>query len=123
MTNASHLSKAGLFVLPSKGEGLSLAYLEALCMGVPIIGYPPNVKFLSEHLGLTVGYAFNAKDGSSDALAELIQLAIGRKGLFSSTVREEIRSRARKAFSEPRFVSDYLATYERVSCAHKSYSR
>lgn len=110
--NARVMSESRLFVMPSRAEGLAIAYLEALCMGLPIIGFPPNVAELGELLGLNVGLAFDtAKQGPQD-LAAMIREIISPGTGFDVAHRKELMRRARERFARERFDAEYMRLYE-----------
>ncbi len=110
--SAKIMSKSSLFVMPSRGEGLALVYIEALCMGLPIIGYPPNVRELSEKLDIKVGIPFDASTNNHLQLASLIKQAMSNESGFDIAHRREMLRRARECFSIERFTSEYMRLYE-----------
>jgi len=70
---------ADLFVMPSKHEGMSLVYLEALFFGLPIIGYKPLVEELNEVLKMTVGYGFDYHSETTKDLKNKIEAGLNLK--------------------------------------------
>lgn len=112
--NASVMSDSGLFVMPSRAEALGIVYLEALCMGLPIIGYTPNVNELGEKLGLKVGYPFDASTDDHDQLASLIKKAMNGESRFDLGHRCEMLQRARECYSLERFTGEYMKLYREI---------
>nr|QNO54472.1 hypothetical protein ILIMKHIM_00001 [Methanosarcinales archaeon ANME-1 ERB7] len=112
--NVKIMSESSLFVMPSRAEGLALVYIEALCMGLPIIGYPPNVRELSEKLDIKVGFPFDALTNSHLQLASLIKQAMSNESGFDVAHRREMLRRARECFSIERFHTEYMRLYEEV---------
>lgn len=108
--NTDVMEKASLFVAPSKAEGFALMYIEALCMGLPIIGFPPNLKEHRNILGMEVGYEFDANNETPEHLANLIKKAMSSE-LTSPEYRKELMRRARNAYSYKTFKKKYLDIY------------
>ncbi|BET66018.1 hypothetical protein ASA1KI_09360 [Opitutales bacterium ASA1] len=101
--NAQLMAGAGAYVMPSRGEGLALVYLEALCMGVPIIGYAPNVEELGLVLEEDVGDPFQADRESPRLLAERILQLTSPSSRISVQARRRLAERARESFSTDSF--------------------
>ncbi len=112
--NAAVMSDSALFVMPSRAEGFALAYLEAICMGLPIIGYEPNVKELSEKLGMNVGYPFDASTGDHHQLANFIKQAMSGESGFDVPHRREMLRRAREYYSLERYSAEYMKLYREI---------
>jgi glycosyltransferase involved in cell wall biosynthesis len=91
-------------VVPSRREGFSITYMEALCCGIPVIGYPPNVDEASQVLGVRAGLPFHAETGTPESLARCIRELEG-SGYFTRSMCSDLSARAREAFS-PRAVFD-----------------
>ena len=108
------LMEAEMLVVPSFREGFAVAYMEALCCGTPIIGYPPNVREHEENLSCEVGRSFDAATQSPEDLARLIrELAEGP--LMASERRSLIAERAQQAYSEESVFSKYLEMYRELT--------
>jgi glycosyltransferase involved in cell wall biosynthesis len=105
--NAAIIGRSGAYVMPSRGEGLALVYLEALCMGVPIIGYPPNVREIETLLGRPVGFAFQADVDELSQLADHIVSLTSDNSAITRTDRREISESVRNRFSLKTFHLNY----------------
>lgn len=110
--NARVMSESRLFVMPSRAEGLAIAYLEALCMGLPIIGFPPNVAELGELLEMNVGLAFDAAEQGPQDLAAMIREMMPAGAGFDVAHRKELMRTAREHFARERFDAEYMRLYE-----------
>ena len=110
--NAALLAASGAFVMPSRGEGLALAYLEALCTGLPIVGFPDNVEELSAELKIPVGIPFQADVDSLESLRDAILLLTSAGSDFDAGCRRTIAKRARAKFSLSAFRDNYLSLIE-----------
>lgn len=108
--NIEHMQQANLFVVPSRGEGFGTVYIEALCCGLPIIGFPPIVEELNETLGMKVGYEFDANTENSDQLAKLIDEAMNSK-LTDLKYRLKFMKKSRELFRYEKFKENYLNMY------------
>jgi glycosyltransferase involved in cell wall biosynthesis len=112
--NIEEMQKSNLFVVPSRGEGFGTVYIEALCCGLPIIGFPPIVEELNETLGIKVGYGFDAHYESSGQLAQRIDEAMN-SDLTELSYRNELKERTREHFSFDTFKKNYLKMYRDLS--------
>ena len=109
--NVSELEAAAVLVVPSHTEGFGNVYAEALCMGVPVIGYHKTVNEISELIGMSVGLPFDVRKQDHSELYECINSML--LGKFMNTdYRMEVSRRARAAFSFERYVADYLKLYK-----------
>lgn len=109
--NIEQMQKSSLFVVPSLGEGFGTVYIEALCCGLPIIGFPPIVEELNETLGMKVGFPFDANTEPSENLAKLIDKAMNSE-LTSVEYRKQFMEKARKHFSFDTFKERYIEVYQ-----------
>jgi glycosyltransferase involved in cell wall biosynthesis len=104
------VSHAKLLVNPSRMEGFSVALLEALACGTPIVGWAAQVKELAELWRRPVGFGFDARIQSAEELAECVARAladpIGRTGS-----RKELARMARDSFSMSRYGADMVRMY------------
>lgn len=105
-------SKSAAFVMPSRGEGLALTYLEALCMGLPILGFGANVEELTDLLEMPCGIVHDAVGDGVDELATRILHLVDSRAQFTVERRAQLQSRARRLFSQERFERDYLDLYQ-----------
>jgi glycosyltransferase involved in cell wall biosynthesis len=94
------LLSAELLCLPSRSEGFSIAYLEALACGTPIIGAATNVVELEQRLGMACGVGIH--DGSADEVLAASQQIATRKWS-----RSELRRRALAAYSPSAVTAAY----------------
>ncbi len=104
---AAMLMDSRLFVIPSRLEGFSIAVLEALCSGTPVVGWAPQIQELENILGLPVGKPFDARVQKATELAAVIHDAL-REETDLSEYRMRLASAARETFSEHRYAAAYL---------------
>ncbi|MGJ3244353.1 MAG: glycosyltransferase [Opitutales bacterium] len=111
---AEEMRKARLFVMPSRGEGLAYVYLEALCMGLPLIGFPPNMRELNRICGLEVGRAYDAESGDVDKLARLIGESADDREFLDPDKRAQAARIARSTFAPGSTARHYLDLYRNL---------
>ena len=116
--NARLMAAAKLFVLPSREESFGIVYAEALCMGLPIIGYPPSVQELTGLLGIPVGMPFDATTSDHNQLGSLIERMMSSDGRFDEITCQELARRAGQMFSIEKFGSEYTACYQEIIAAN-----
>ncbi len=104
------VSKARWMVNPSRMEGFSVALLEALTCGTPVIGWAPQVEELEALWGRPVGFAFDARSQSVEELESLMINAL-QDPLFGDTSREELSGLARESFSMERYGGEMIRHY------------
>jgi glycosyltransferase involved in cell wall biosynthesis len=100
---------AELMCLPSKSEGFSVAYLEALVCGTPVVGSAVNVAELEGRLGAPCGAGV-----SRDAVEDVV--AAARRVANRAWIRSELRRRARQAFSPAAVTTEYASLLTEVVC-------
>lgn len=104
------LAAADLFVLPSHEEGLSLALLEAMAAGLPIVAsdIPGNrLAIRSGNEGILV------PPGDPATLADAIESALADPAR-AAVLGAAARRRAQADFSLDRMVDDYMAVFDRL---------
>jgi glycosyltransferase involved in cell wall biosynthesis len=110
---AEILAGARWVVIPSRLEGFSIAILEALCCGTPVIGWAPQIQELESVLGMTVGVPFDGRSQAASELAMTIHGAL-RENPESVGRRSRLAAAARNAFSEERYVEGYVDLYREM---------
>ncbi len=98
------LSGLDIFVLPSLSEGQSIAVLEAMAAGLPVV-----VSAVGGMPELVDGCGMTFPPGDADALSGVLSTLIS-----SSDLREELGRRARARVMERYNLSAMLYEYERV---------
>jgi glycosyltransferase involved in cell wall biosynthesis len=107
----AHLAALDVFVLPSYWEGLPIAALEAMCMGLPVIATAVNgtpEAVLHEQTGLIV--APHDAGALARAIRELVDDAERRASMGSAG-----RERVRATFNTQRMVDELEALYASVT--------
>jgi glycosyltransferase involved in cell wall biosynthesis len=111
---AALFAEGGVFVMPSRMEGLALVYSEALCMGVPLVGFPDNINELGDILEEDIGFPHDPDKNSAADLADKILSALHSETYAASKWRLRVSGKARKHFNHARFTNDYLHLYEQI---------
>lgn len=81
----SYLERSDFVVIPSRYESFSIATVESLAAGVPVIG--PNVGGVKDIITERVGYFFKAEDVKD--LSEKVQLMLENYSNFDERVMRE----------------------------------
>jgi len=105
------LQAVRLVVIPSRLEALSVSLLEAICSGVPVVGWAANVREVGQKLGMPVGIPFDGRIQSAQELVDAIESA-GSAGFCSTANRRAMAKAARAVFSEERYRDGYLQIYK-----------
>jgi glycosyltransferase involved in cell wall biosynthesis len=100
----------------ARREGFSLALVEALCLGTPVVGWAPQVRELEALLGMAVGEPFDGRTQTVQELAATLHRALTGKTV-SAGHRRRLAKAARDFFSEERFLAAYLEIYNELSGA------
>ena len=100
---------AELMCLPSTSEGFSIAYLEALACGTPVVGSAVNVAELEARLGAPCG-AGVSHDSVDDVVAAACRVA------NRAWARPDLRRRARQAFAPAAVTTEYASLLTEVVC-------
>jgi glycosyltransferase involved in cell wall biosynthesis len=99
-----------LLVNPSRMEAFSVALLEALACGTPVVGWADQVNELAEEWHRTIGFGFDARIQGADELAALINRALNNP--FTQTrSRRELSALARESFSMNRYGAEMNKQY------------
>lgn len=103
------LRACDVFAFPSHIEGMSLALLEALSVGCPIVAtdIPANTEVITPDTGVAV----RVRD--ADAMARGIQRLL-EDPARSASLREAARQRAVDHFDQPHFVTAFEAVFDEL---------
>ena len=110
---ADLMASADLFVLPSRFEGLPLAVLEAMSIGLPVIA--TNIGGNIEALGCNHPYL--AESGNPASLAEVLIEALNDPDR-AKAVGQAGSTRFNNEFSAQRMATETAAVYRRVLSRH-----
>jgi glycosyltransferase involved in cell wall biosynthesis len=87
------LSQSILMVNPSRMEGFSVALLEALACGTPVLGWAPQVLELQDWWKRPVGFAFDARRQSIEELEAVLMNAL-EDPVLEDRSRKELAGKA-----------------------------
>jgi glycosyltransferase involved in cell wall biosynthesis len=104
------VSHAKLLVNPSRMEGFSVAILEALACGTPVVGWAAQVKELSELWRRPAGFGFDGRAQSAQELAECVIRALADP-IVQTGSRKELARQARDSFSMSRYGAEMAQVY------------
>ena len=107
-----YLRALDVFVLPSYWEGMPIAVLEAMAMGLPVVASAVDGTPEAVSEGET-GYLVPARD--PEALADRLA-AIAGDSEGRARMGEEARADAQRRFGVSRMVDEVEAVYRRVAC-------
>ena len=101
------LADCSLLCVPSRYESFGLVYIEALCMGVPVVGFEHSIQFINQCLGMECGLA--VADDVGEALATAIDRLENRfwDGL-------ELSEKARNFFKPYRHAEELAAIFQKL---------
>jgi glycosyltransferase involved in cell wall biosynthesis len=110
---AARLRSVKLVAIPSRLEGFSIAILEAICCGAPVVAWAPQVREVESLLEFSIGAPFDGRTQTAEELAAAIR-GVLEGDLASSAGRRRMAEAAREAFSEERCVNAYLDAYREM---------
>ena len=110
------LASSCALVVPSQSEGFSVAMLEALCVGTPLVGWGPQVEELEEVLAQPVGAAVSPGTSAVGLGGKVLEVI--EKVSRNELPLEEIAQRARAAFSMERAGKATLRLYHEARAGH-----
>lgn len=101
------LADCGLLCVPSRYESFGLVYIEALCMGVPVVGFEHSIQFINQCLGMECGLAV------ADDVGEALATAIHRleNGFWDGL---ELSKKARNFFKPCRHAEQLAAIFQKL---------
>lgn len=102
------LLRSRLMCLPSRSEGLPLAFVEALACGTPIVGFGPAVREIRDELGIDVGEPLDT--GAPEEIAAALERVRTR-----SWDRAELRRATLAHFGLDRVADRYVDLLSRAS--------
>lgn len=99
-----------VLVVPSKSESFGLVYMEALSVGMPIVGFSETVNEFEQTLQIDIGEPFNSIEESAEDLAYKIKRVI-----LTQYDREELRERVTEKYAWENNVVKYINCYKSTS--------
>ncbi len=107
------VSKAKLLVNPSRMEGFSVALLEALACGTPVLGWASQVWELEEWWHRPVGFAFDGRTQPEEELEGVLLRAL-EDPVLEDRSRMELAGLARESFSMERYGREMIGHYSEL---------
>lgn len=107
------LVAADLYVIPSKQEGMPMALVEAMCMGLPVLG--ADVPGIRDLLKDFKEYMFPGSD--SEALAHKIEIIFNKPAEEREALGMELREYCLSHFGMSQFVRSHEILYQDLNNA------
>jgi len=102
------LLRAEVMCMPSRSEGLPLAFVEALACGTPVVGFGPAVEEIRDTVGIDVGEPL--RSGAPEEVAAALE------GVFATRWdRSRLRRATIEAFGLDYATDRYLEVLSRVA--------
>jgi len=107
------LAHGQALVNPSRLEGFSIALLEALACGTPVVGWAAQVRELERWWETPVGAPFDGRTQSAGDLADVIRGLLNGPSQ-SDAARATIAAHARRDFTLERYGEENVRLYRQV---------
>jgi phenylacetate-CoA ligase len=104
-----YYNASDIFVMPSRQEGIGLAYYESLLAGVPIVGFSESIDELQNQLGIYIGEKYDPYSENETDLAKKI-----KKVLSIEFDRELLRNRVIEKLSWDVKFCEFDAVYKEL---------
>lgn len=98
-----------VLVVPSKSESFGLVYMEALSVGMPIVGFSETVNEFEQTLQIDIGEPFNPIEENEEDLAYKIKRVI-----LTQYDRGELRERVTERYGWENNVEKYVNCYKSI---------
>jgi len=103
----TELMDSSILCVPSEYESFGLVYVEALCMGVPVIGFQSSIEFINSCLGIDCGVPIKESVQSS------IEQALVKRN-NQDWNREVLSKKAREFFNPYRHAKEMSEVFHKL---------
>gem|GEM_PF-2602656 len=96
-----------VLAVPSKSESFGLVYMEALSVGMPIVGFNETVKEFEQELQIDIGESFNPIEENAEDLAHKI-----KKVILKQYDRDKLRNNVTEKYGWQKNIEKYISCYQ-----------
>lgn len=100
-------NEGSILVVPSKSESFGLVYMEALAVGMPIVGFNETIKEFEQELQINIGESFNSFEENESDLAKKI-----KKVILNHYDRHELRQAVTEKYGWKNNIQRFIECYK-----------